>query len=870
MKDTTEAKLIFASYKKNDNLSGPQSIIGGEMINRLKGGGIKSVFIISSEPVDTDSYLKIVRGYAASGIKVYNLYLDSISTDHFRSILKTAGEMHTSAESGGFLMLSYGRSNAAVMLACYYTYEGMPSDEAVRNSLSVSGENEGTVPVDFISGFAGYSGRGGSAAAGKPAVAIASSAVSLISEKEPSADEKTGAAVKGNQMQAPPAPVSGADADEKKEKKPSEAGKKQPGDKKEKEKPAISKQDKMNDAAIDMTAKYGKFYTSIRFKLISIISLIIIFSMTGMIFLATYFFKKDNKIRVQENNHKISEIISLKIKSEIEKYEIVSKEILRESKKRAGDLEEQEGVKDIVFSAVMGYGNRKNQISGRSFFNARVMGKNQITRDDVKNAYNSSGDALLGAFRGDTVVINVSPYLERPVMAVSYPFEWDAARKVKSVIISFIRLEPMLNTFKTTGITKAIMINDRGDIIAHSDPGIVLSGGNISSLPIVKMMMKSKLDNGQTRFWDEKGRANLGSFKKIGIGGCGVIATVDEDLAFQEVYNIQRRNIYLTIIVLTSAILIVFFFGKTITTPITRLVGATKKIIQGQYSVEITPTTKDEIGQLTSTFIEMGKGLEEREKIKSAFGKFVNKEIAEAALRDELHLGGERKNVSVLFSDIRSFTSISEKLEPEEVVEFLNQYMSRMVKCIESTSGIVDKFIGDAIMAIWGTPLSRGNDTENAVNGALAMRGALIEFNRDRGGPKKPVINIGCGINTGPALAGQIGSEDRMEYTVIGDTVNLASRIEALNKPFRTDILVSQDAYELVKEIFSVEKMKKIRVKGKEDPQQIYAVLGRLDDPQCPKSLEEMRALVGMAPSDEEDNGQETHEESEVKYEIIE
>ena len=192
--------------------------------------------------------------------------------------------------------------------------------------------------------------------------------------------------------------------------------------------------------------------------------------------------------------------------------------------------------------------------------------------------------------------------------------------------------------------------------------------------------------------------------------------------------------------------------------------------------------------------------------------------------------------------------------------------MTRMVDCVNATNGVVDKFIGDAIMAVWGAPVSYGNDTENAINGALMMRQQLLEFNRGRGGDKKPVIRIGCGINTGPVLAGQIGSEERMEYTVIGDTVNLASRIESLNKPFGTDILISQDTYSIVKGIYRVEPMQKIKVKGKAEPLQIYAVLGRMDDPAAPKSLDELRRLLGIDMKGKP----EVPAEAEIKYEILE
>jgi len=183
----------------------------------------------------------------------------------------------------------------------------------------------------------------------------------------------------------------------------------------------------------------------------------------------------------------------------------------------------------------------------------------------------------------------------------------------------------------------------------------------------------------------------------------------------------------------------------------------------------------------------------------------------------------------------------------------------------------VDKFIGDAIMAVWGAPVSYGNDTQHAVDCALMMRNELIAFNRGRGGPKRPIIHIGCGINTGEVLAGQIGSEERMEYTVIGDAVNLASRIEALNKPFGTDILISEDSYRLVPNIYAVEKMRTIRVKGKMEPQQIYAVLGRLDDETRPRSLQELRAMLGLEYKELSEKAIDAMvEHGEEKYEIVE
>ena len=195
--------------------------------------------------------------------------------------------------------------------------------------------------------------------------------------------------------------------------------------------------------------------------------------------------------------------------------------------------------------------------------------------------------------------------------------------------------------------------------------------------------------------------------------------------------------------------------------------------------------------------------------------------------------------------------------------------------CVNDTHGVVDKFIGDAVMAVWGAPTSAGSPKEDALNcirAALRMRAALIVFNKDRGGNKKPIIRIGCGINTGPVVAGQIGSKKRMEYTVIGDAVNVASRTEALNKPFATDILITENTYNLVKDEVSVEEMPPVMVKGKETPLRMFAVINMPKETNIPGagekgplSLAQVREILGIAaPNLEEVNVN----EDEKKYKI--
>ena len=301
-----------------------------------------------------------------------------------------------------------------------------------------------------------------------------------------------------------------------------------------------------------------------------------------------------------------------------------------------------------------------------------------------------------------------------------------------------------------------------------------------------------------------------------------------------------------------AAIILIRIFSNGITNPIKELVDASSKIEHGEFELDMKPRTKDEIGLLTSSFVQMGKGLAEREKLMVSFSKFTNKTIAQKAASGELSLGGENRNATIFFSDIRSFTAMSEKMQPNEVVEFLNAYMTRMVECVNQTNGVVDKYIGDAIMAVWGAPESSGSaegDALNAVTAALMMRDSLAKFNRERSGRGLPPVKIGCGINSGPVVAGQIGSEERMEYTVIGDAVNLASRTEALNKPFATDVLITENTYNLIKEKIIVAEMPGVHVKGKTDAIKMFAVINLVGRDGA-KSLDEVRTIIGTVAPD--------------------
>ncbi len=192
---------------------------------------------------------------------------------------------------------------------------------------------------------------------------------------------------------------------------------------------------------------------------------------------------------------------------------------------------------------------------------------------------------------------------------------------------------------------------------------------------------------------------------------------------------------------------------------------------------------------------------------------------------DNLGLGGKKAVVTVLFSDIRGFTTMSEQMSAEQVSQILNEYFTEMEPIITKYNGVINKFIGDAVMAIFGEPIQDKNHPQNAVKCAFAMLEKVKELQKKWAQEGKPKIEIGIGINTGEVFVGNIGSVNRMEYTVIGDTVNLASRLESYNKTYKTKMLISSSTYEEVKGIVNVIRISDVQIRGKAHKMDIYEVL---------------------------------------------
>jgi adenylate cyclase len=650
-----------------------------------------------------------------------------------------------------------------------------------------------------------------------------------------------------------------------------------------------------------------KIRFSIGAKLITIISFIVIISLGSITALVSWLVQEDLRISAEDNNFEMNRRSAMEAEIMLTNVRSNSRMLIQTITAlgtQAAIIRESTDfffIENPQIAAVFYIVPERDEqvLVNRGFFSSREMEENTAA-----SFFNSQRSALGRAVRGETVLANAAPHFARAVLALFFPWQNGG---VGGVLFSS---EDLNNNFGF-GINQSYMLNSEGDILSHADFSLVRAGTNIARMDFIRSILDNSQRNRQqlveTDFGVlQSGEASVGdifftmretvrrklqpvlfrigeltgisilqsiaqsdgassgesriirqfvAFTKLNAAGAVVITSIEYNKVFEGISATTRRNIYLTIAVLSISIISIWFFSKTISIPLKSLAQAARQIESGVFDLDLHSRNRDEIGVLTSSFQKMCSALH-------IFGRFTNKEIAVKAMRGEIKPGGLPKHGTVFFSDIREFTAKSENFTrvfgddaSDKIVFWLNNYFTQMVDCVEKTNGVVDKFIGDAVMAHWGTAYTAGSprkDAFNCVKAALMMRRALYFMNRERktGDPANPSIRIGCGINSGIVTAGQLGSDMRMEYTVIGDPVNLASRIEALNKPLGTDVLISEDTWRLVGDKFITEEMPSVTVKGKERPVRIFAVVNFTGESKGPQSIEEVRELLGIeAPS---------------------
>ncbi|MEX2367351.1 MAG: adenylate/guanylate cyclase domain-containing protein, partial [Pseudohongiellaceae bacterium] len=307
-----------------------------------------------------------------------------------------------------------------------------------------------------------------------------------------------------------------------------------------------------------------------------------------------------------------------------------------------------------------------------------------------------------------------------------------------------------------------------------------------------------------------------------------LIALIQQSLdeALTPYRQLEQRLLILFGITLALSAGLAILLGRSVTRPVLALAQRVKLIEGGDYTRQLDLQRRDEIGQLADSVNNMAGGLAEKEKVRDLLGKVVSREIAEELLSRKVELGGETRVVTILFSDVRNFTTLCEDKNPEQVLSLLNNYLSQISNVIEANQGVVDKFIGDAVMALYGAPVAGDKDIVNALNSALELKQTLHDLNRDNQAQGLPTLQAGIGLHTGPVVAGNLGSANRLNYTVIGDTVNLAARLEALTRQYGIDIIVSEDIRRQGPG-FVYRELDLVRVKGKQQAVRIFELMGR-------------------------------------------
>lgn len=294
---------------------------------------------------------------------------------------------------------------------------------------------------------------------------------------------------------------------------------------------------------------------------------------------------------------------------------------------------------------------------------------------------------------------------------------------------------------------------------------------------------------------------------------------------------LRLEHIYLILALLGLAVsaALGIWIARGVSRPVFQLAEGARQIAAGNFQHRVELKQEDELGSLAASFNQMSEGLAERDRVRDLLGKVISPEVATELLRKDVVLGGEEREVTVLFSDLRNFTNMSELLSPHEMLGVLNRYFTRMSAIVEAHGGVVDKYMGDALMALFGAPLGHPDDADRAMHAALEMTEALDDLNRQWHQRGLPTIDVGIGINTDRVVAGNMGSETRLNYTVIGDGVNLASRLEGLTKTpeYGARIIISGSTLAGARERYRTRRLGEVAVKGKQRPTEIFALLSR-------------------------------------------
>ena len=427
---------------------------------------------------------------------------------------------------------------------------------------------------------------------------------------------------------------------------------------------------------------------------------------------------------------------------------------------------------------------------------------------------------------GDYLLKHAENSLTAEITKRGYTIARDLSASAKNPLVT--RDELTLSIFvrdalRDEDVAYAIITDDENKIVAHGDLNYV--GRQLERPRGLRALGDEMLVQ---HYADSKGGHIIDfavpmQFSNVRIGAL-YLGFSDQSIR-KTIAKARNQTLWITVLMILGGIGGAVGLAIVLTKPILKLAQGTKAIAAGSFDITLPVSSRDEIGDLTESFNDMAKSLREKEKIKRAFSSYVARQVVDEILKhpDEITFSGERRDVTVIFCDMRGFTPLTERLPPEEVVLALNAFYSLMIDLTIKNDGTINKFLGDAVMAIFGAPTAYPDHCLRAIRTALEMQAGVAELSARRIAEGKDPITIGIGISAGEAVAGTVGTENQMEYTVIGDKVNLAARLESNAKPGQ--ILVSESTYQQIAGQVNARCLGAMSVKGKEEQVTVFEIL---------------------------------------------
>jgi adenylate cyclase len=445
-------------------------------------------------------------------------------------------------------------------------------------------------------------------------------------------------------------------------------------------------------------------------------------------------------------------------------------------------------------------------------------------------------DTLLPARVGE-------PYGDTALMVRARQLGRSSAVRVVDNRLYQVVLAPVLTPAPIAWVSMEFVIDDRSARELQRLSSSEVSFVRVGEPPrlFATTLPHSRRDDLQAQLRRIVGEGRDGISVRIGDEAFEALAMRIEEAGDLQVYAVLQRPLadgIAPFLMLETALLFIAAFSiivtlagamriaRRITQPLRQLSAAAGEIARGNYDVHVGVHENDEVGQLARAFDGMARGLAERDNIRGVLGKVASTQVVEQLLGGEIELGGQELDATIMFTDLRNFTALCENLSPRQGLALLNEFLTTISAVIEEHDGVVDKYLGDGVMAVFGAPVTRADDAQRAVEAALAIRGRIERLRGSLRGRGMPSPEVGVGLNTSRVVGGNIGSPSRLNYTVLGDGVNLASRLEGLTKRYHVPIVCGNRTHDSVRGIVFRE-LDKVRVRGKTVAERIFEPLAR-------------------------------------------